>query len=135
MMDSVRVPKYVRVANLLQRRIGYGDYFLKGFPTDRDLSAEFEVDTRTARRAVAKLIEEGLLKRQANGRPAVVSVSGRKSDALRVAMLSVAYPTPFTARWQTAISHGGRVAGGRNHDRDGQRRSLRHLRRAQVGSL
>lgn len=103
MMDVVRMPKYARVANLLQQRIAYGDYFLKGFPTDRDLSAEFEVDTRTARRAVATLIEAGLLERQPNGRPAVVSVSGVKHDTLRIAMLSVAYPTPFTARWQDAI--------------------------------
>lgn len=102
-MDVLPVPKYMQVANLLQQRIAFGDYLLKEFPTDRDLSAEFEVDTRTARKAVARLIEAGLLKRQSNGRPVVRSVGEARRKQLRVALLTVAYPTPFTGRWQRAI--------------------------------
>jgi DNA-binding LacI/PurR family transcriptional regulator len=95
--------KYVRVSKLLERRILHGDYLLKDFPTDRELSAEFQVDTRTARRAVASLIDAGLLFRQRNGRPAVVTTGWRERGQLRLALLSVAYPSPYTWRWQRAI--------------------------------
>jgi DNA-binding LacI/PurR family transcriptional regulator len=95
--------KYLFVKNLLQNRIGHGDYLLKEFPTDRELSAEFECDTRTARKAVAELIEEGLLVRQSNGRPIVnVTLFARKQQ-LRIALLTVGFPTPFTGRWQRAL--------------------------------
>lgn len=104
--------KYLSVKHLLQRRIGHGDYLLKEFPTDRELSAEFECDTRTARKAVAELIQEGLLVRQRNGRPIVnVSLVSRKQQ-MRVALLTVGYPTPFTARWQRALEQALGMRGG-----------------------
>lgn len=102
-MDVVLPPKYVQVADLLHRRITLGDYHLRDFPTDRELSAEFEVDTRTARKAVARLIEAGLLARQSNGRPAVRPPARAERVGLRLAWLTVSYPTPYTARWQRAI--------------------------------
>ena len=101
-MDRTAI-KFESISKLLQRRIEHGDYLLKDFPTDRQLAAEFEVDTRTARKAVARLIEGGLLVRKPNGRPAVAS-DGEQSGTMRIAMLSVAYPSPYTWRWQSAIS-------------------------------
>lgn len=101
LMDTL--PKYLQVADLLRERIRYGDYVLKEFPTDRELSAEFEVDTRTARKAVAKLIHAGLLVRKSNGRPIVHNLKIEDKRTLRIALLTVAYPTPFTGRWQRAI--------------------------------
>lgn len=92
-----------QVTRLLEQRIQHGDYLMREFPTDRQLSTEFQVDTRTARKAVARLIESGLLIRQANGRPAVKSPADAAAT-LRIAMLSVAYPSPYTWRWQRAIS-------------------------------
>ena len=102
-MDVLPRPKYAQVADVLARRITLGNYLLTEFPTDRQLSAEFEVDTRTARRAVAQLIAGGLLARQRNGRPAVQGALHERRGGLRVALLAVAYPTPFTGRWQRAI--------------------------------
>ncbi len=102
-MDVLPRAKYEQVADLLERRIALGSYLLSDFPTDRQLSAEFEVDTRTARKAVARLIAAGLLVRQSNGRPAVQTVLRERNTGLRVALLAVAYPTPFTGRWQRAI--------------------------------
>ena len=106
--------KYLHVSDLLERRIRHGDYLLKTFPTDRQLSSEFEVDTRTARRAVAKLIDAGLLVRRANGRPAVAGADdepdARARRPLRVALLAIAYPTPAVWQWQRAI---GQLAAGR----------------------
>lgn len=103
-MDVFLPSKYLQVADLLQRRITLGDYSLRAFPTDRELSAEFEVDTRTARKAVARLIDAGLLFRQSNGRPAVQQPTDEDDrSALRIALLTVTYPTPYTARWQRAI--------------------------------
>ncbi|MFA9478591.1 substrate-binding domain-containing protein [Phycisphaerales bacterium AB-hyl4] len=116
--------KYLKVSNLLEQRLRHGDYLLKDFPTDRQLSAEFEVDTRTARKAVAQLIKTGLLVRQPNGRPAAaatIATGGRQKDGktrtdgkpkekgtrhtgLHVALLTVAYPSPYTWRWQQALS-------------------------------
>ena len=97
--------KYLHVSDLLERRIRHGDYLLKTFPTDRQLSNEFEVDTRTARKAVAKLIDAGLLVRRSNGRPTVIGSEDApaKGKTLRVAMLSVAYPTPSAWQWQRVI--------------------------------
>ena len=103
MMDVLVPPKYVQVADLLRRRITLGDYLLRDFPTDRELSAEFEVDTRTARKAVGRLIEAGLLVRQSNGRPAVKPPARAQRRGLRLALLTVSYPTPYTGRWQRAI--------------------------------
>lgn len=102
-MDTLA--KHARISKLLQRRIQHGDYLLTPFPTDRELAAEFEVDTRTARRAVASLIAMGRLVRQPNGRPTVAAANGPDRASLRVAMLSVAYPSPYTWRWQRAIEH------------------------------
>lgn len=98
--------KYQQVSKLLERRILNGDYLLKDFPTDRQLSAEFQVDTRTARKAVAKLVDIGLLVRQSNGRPAVmrqVRSGHAQKRHMRIALLSIAYPTPYTLRWQRSI--------------------------------
>lgn len=111
-MDVLPRPKYAHVADVLARRITLGNYLLTDFPTDRQLSAEFEVDTRTARKAVARLIAEGLLARQRNGRPAVQAVLHEQKAGLRVALLAVAYPTPFTGRWQRAIEAAVLPAGG-----------------------
>ena len=108
-----KIQKYQHVSDLLERRVRHGDYLLKEFPTDRQLAAEFTVDTRTARRAVAALIDAGLLVRQPNGRPAVATVAaatGKQTPARRVALLGVAYPTPYVWRWQHAIQ---RAADGR----------------------
>lgn len=105
------MPKYAHVSDLLERRIRHGDYLLKEFPTDRQLSAEFEVDTRTARRAVAQLIDAGLLTRQRNGRPAVNGETGTRSELMRVALLSVAYPSPYVWRWQRAIAQAAQARG------------------------
>ena len=113
--------KYLHVSNLLERRIRHGDYLLQEFPTDRQLSSEFEVDTRTARKAVGHLIGRGLLVRRSNGRPAVTplaSSSGETAGAggaevkvMRLALLTVAYPTPFAWRWQRALEASARRRG------------------------
>ncbi|HMO25210.1 MAG TPA: substrate-binding domain-containing protein [Tepidisphaeraceae bacterium] len=102
-MELERPAKYLQVSALLERRILHGDYLLKEFPTDRALSAEFQVDTRTARKAVACLIESGLLVRQSNGRPVVAGGMHRDKGLLRIAFLSVSYPSPYTWRWQRSI--------------------------------
>lgn len=103
--------KYAHVSDLLERRIRHGDYLLKEFPTDRQLSAEFEVDTRTARRAVAQLIDAGLLIRQRNGRPAVNAETATRRNLMRVAFLSIAYPSPYVWRWQRALAQAAEERG------------------------
>jgi len=111
MMEVTVTAKFARVSALLERRVRHGDYLLKDFPTDRQLAAEFGVDTRTARKAVAKLIDAGLLVRQANGRPAICRVAHREVGTLRIAMLSVAYPSPYTWRWMRVIGEAAAARG------------------------
>jgi hypothetical protein len=61
---------------------GQGDYLSRSFRLIVNFP-QFECDTRTARKAVAELIQEGLLMRQSNGRPIVNGrwVSRKRADA------------------------------------------------------
>lgn len=95
--------KYLDVKNLLEKRVLHGDYLLQEFPTDRELAGELQVDTRTARKAVQELIDAGLLARQSNGRVAVCRAKEAAERVLRIALLTVSYPTPYAERWHGAI--------------------------------
>ena len=55
-------PKWVQVANELRRRIN-ADIYKRGnpIPSERHLVEEFGVARGTIRKAVAKLVEEGLI--------------------------------------------------------------------------
>lgn len=64
-------PRYLQVAELLTERIRYGDYLLTEIPATRKLAEELSVSHIVARKAVEKLLADGLCRRLANGRIAV----------------------------------------------------------------
>ena len=63
--------KYLDVANRLSHRILAGDYHFQPVPAERELALEVGVSHLTARKAIQKLLNEGLLCRMENGRLAV----------------------------------------------------------------
>ena len=61
-------PQYLKTAELLAERISYGDYLLTEIPSSRKLAEEFGVSHIVARKAVEKLLADGLCRRMENGR-------------------------------------------------------------------
>lgn len=53
-------PLWAQLTALLRRRLGAGDYFSR-FPTEMELTVEFEVSRATVREAIRRLKDEGLL--------------------------------------------------------------------------
>ena len=64
-------PQYLKTAELLAERISYGDYLLTEIPSSRKLAEEFGVSHIVARKAVERLLADGLCRRMENGRIAV----------------------------------------------------------------
>ena len=73
--------KYIQITELFKRRLERGDYSFTSLPGAQKLAAETGVSYLTARQAIQKLIDDGVLKRLENGRmdiccPTVVSRKG-----------------------------------------------------------
>jgi len=56
------------ITEMLKKRFKKGYYAMSGIPSERDLADELGVARMTARRALAKLVEEGYLNRKSTGR-------------------------------------------------------------------
>lgn len=67
-METVVTAKYVQIAELFKRRIHNGDYSFCSIPGAPKLAQETGVSYLTARQAIQKLIDDGLLQRAENGR-------------------------------------------------------------------
>ena len=102
-------PKYVQIAEVLQRRIAHGDYLSGALPGAPKLMQEFGISYMTTRQAMQKLIDDGTVIRAANGRLEVPDAPG-KSPKLRVAYLH--HSAIFLAdKWRNAISGAARKYG------------------------
>jgi hypothetical protein len=66
-MPKIRV-KAETAAQLVRKRIFYGDHALTGIPSERTMAKEFGISRETLRGALRLLEKEGVLVRQANGR-------------------------------------------------------------------
>lgn len=93
--------KIKQIQSILERRIRHGDYLLTGLPAERELSREVGASRMTARKAIERLMEKGLLERQSNGRLTV------RRD-LTEGLLTFAFLVPSTSsgnieRWRLAI--------------------------------
>lgn len=100
-------PKVSAVAERLAQRIRAGDYLGAPLPSEAALAAEQGVSYLTARRAVARLVAQGLLERRPGGRLCLAACPGA-----RPLMLGWVVPTwgSFDVlRWQRAL--GEAVAG------------------------
>jgi len=96
--------KYLTVAKRLGQRIEHGDYHLHTMPSERRLADEVGVSTMTARKAVQKLVDEGLLVRDPGGRLRVRRDNPRKSGLCQLAMLVPAFESPEVHAWQAVIN-------------------------------
>ena len=95
-------PKYVQIAEVLQRRIAHGDYLSGALPGAPKLMQEFGISYMTTRQAMQKLIDDGTVIRAANGRLEVPGAPGN-SPKLRVAYL---HPSAISLadKWRNAIA-------------------------------
>lgn len=102
-------PKYVQIAEVLQRRIAHGDYLSGALPGAPKLMQEFGISYMTTRQAMQKLIDDGTVIRAANGRLEVPGAPG-DSPKLRVAYL---HPSAIALsdKWRNAIAGAARKYG------------------------
>ena len=105
-------PQYLKTAELLAERISYGDYLLTEIPSSRKLAEEFGVSHIVARKAVEKLLADGLCRRMENGRIAVCARREAAGPAPKptVAMLFPAFASNYLQRCRVQLS--GRRSGG-----------------------
>lgn len=89
MGKAVSNAKYVRIAELLKRRIQNSDYMFNTLPSAQKLAEDTGVSYLTARHAIRKLIEDKVLIRQKTGR-----LSIRRSPASPKRKLNVVYIRP-----------------------------------------
>jgi LacI family transcriptional regulator len=95
------VTKIEQIQRILERRIRHGDYLLTGLPAERDLSNEVGASRMTARKAIERLLKQGLLKREANGRLAIST--GTLNSQIRVGLLVPTITSGNVERWRLAI--------------------------------
>ncbi len=94
-------PKVAAVAEALGGRIRAGDYLGSDLPSEAALAEQQRVSYLTARRAVARLISQGLIARQRGGRLVLA-----ERAAVRQLMLGWVVPTWSSfdvLRWQRAL--------------------------------
>lgn len=93
--------KVEQIQRLLERRILHGDYQGRNIPTERELAVEVGVSRMTARKAVQRLVDRGLLLRQPNGR---VEAGPGVTDRLRIAFLAPSLVSQDIERWRLATN-------------------------------
>src|ERR1043165_5673914 len=95
------------VVELLSKRIAQGDYALTPLPTERQLAVETGVSYMTARKAVRRLIDDGVLVRELGGR---LRLSGQDAGrrVLRLAFLAPSFASADIERWRLALEVAGR---------------------------
>ncbi len=101
----MRRSKYIAVAERLSRRILNGDYHIHGIPAERDLALDVGVSHMTARKALLKLLDDGLLYRLPNGRLDICA--NGHSDRIvqtQIALLAPAWDSGETNDWNIALS-------------------------------
>jgi LacI family transcriptional regulator len=95
--------KYMRIAEQLGQRIRRGDYHLNTLPSERRLASEVGVSMMTARKAVKKLLDDGLLHRSTNGRLQIKPDTQRTTGTHQLAMLVPAFDSAEVQSWQNVI--------------------------------
>lgn len=92
--------KAVQIQRILERRIRHGDYHGRDLPTERELAEEAGVSRMTARKAVQRLIDQGLLLRQPNGR---VVANRSEPQQLRVVFLVPSLSSQDVEAWRLGL--------------------------------
>ena len=93
-------PKVAAVAERLLGRIRAGDYLASDLPSEAALASEHGVSYLTARRAVARLVADGVLDRQRGGRLGLAPPAQRP---LMVGWVLSTWASFDVLRWQRAL--------------------------------
>jgi len=102
-MEIAETAKYVQIAELFKRRIRNGDYNFCAMPGAPRLAQETGVSYMTARQAIQKLIDDGVLQRAGNGRLEVKQ--DRTTDKTLKKVVFVRPATDFShSIWRQTIS-------------------------------
>ena len=102
--------KYTEIAAMMQRRIVNGDYAFARIPGARKLAEETGVSYMTARQAVQKLLDDGVISRAVNGRFEAQPVSSPQAG-LKIAFIGpIRFHNYFL--WENAIKTAAEEAGG-----------------------
>lgn len=103
--------KYIEIAEIIRCRILRGDYVVSPFPGQPTLAKELGVSYLTARKAVERLIQQGILSREYNGRVKIVEqASSAGKSPLNIAFL--APPTVVSWDWMPALQQIIELRGG-----------------------
>jgi DNA-binding LacI/PurR family transcriptional regulator len=95
--------KYESICELIEKRIRLGDYAMKELPAEERLASEVGVSRMTARRAVLKLVKQGLLIRKPNGRLIVSRQTSAGESQPQLALLMPAFVSPEFERWRASL--------------------------------
>ncbi len=97
--------KVDQIENLLERRIAQGDYLTRELPAEERLALETGVSRMTARKAVLRLLERGVVARGSNGRVYALSVETKKGETTKqIALLKPAWASPSTSHWHGVMN-------------------------------
>lgn len=99
------VAKYIEVSRSIQSRIEHGDYFNKVLPSERKLAQEQCVSYMTARRAIAYLIDNGVLERNAEGRIVQAGEFAEESRSKVFAFMAPACVSLLNQEWYVVLEH------------------------------
>lgn len=102
--------QYLEVAQTLRSRIEHGDYRLNRFPATRRLASELGVSHMVARKAIDKLIEDGVIAKGTAKVPAAPPVAAARRQPA-VAMLAPAYNSPFFTYVRLGLEKAARALG------------------------
>jgi DNA-binding LacI/PurR family transcriptional regulator len=100
--------KYAHFGQVMEERIRRGDYALRELPTEQELAREFGASRKTARRAIQRLLEKGIVDRKPYGRLTVNREHGR----LQLAFLGMSYYSPTAEAWRFAVNRAAEKIGG-----------------------
>lgn len=93
--------KYLGVAERIARRVRRGDYACQPVPSEQRLADETGVSRMTLRKAVDRLVQQGVLQRRPNGRIGIAN--GRGAAKAQIALLAPAYPSLDVDAWRVAL--------------------------------
>jgi len=95
--------KHLKIANLLEKRIEYGDYTAKEIPPERELALQIGVSRVTTRKAIQVLIEKNILLRLPNGRLELNRQPGDGNRRLQIAFLEPAFHSLYSELWRVPV--------------------------------
>jgi DNA-binding LacI/PurR family transcriptional regulator/DNA-binding transcriptional regulator YhcF (GntR family) len=99
------IPRYLKIAELVRKRILHGDYALKPMPSERQLAREIGANHMTVRRSIHVLEAEKLIERDANGRLRVSRKQHGTGRHLNFAFLTPTFYSANIESWRATIEN------------------------------